>query len=62
MDTLYIFNTLQKIWIKVEDAKKLIDEGKEVYCSNKLQGALTNLAQIIEELGQDIKDNVGEKS
>ena len=55
LNKLELFNSLQKIWWKVDEAKNLVDEGKEVLCSNKLQGALTNLKQMIEELGEEIK-------
>ena len=60
---LLIFNELQKIWIKVDEGKKLVDDGKEVLCSNKLQGALTNIEQIINKVGEKIKqDELVQKS
>jgi len=55
MDVLTLFNDIQKVWWKVDDAKNLVDDGKEVLCSHRLQGALTNLTQIIDELGKEIK-------
>lgn len=55
MELLKLFNELQKVWIKADEAKKLVDDGKEVLCSNKLQGVLTNLTQVIELLGAEIK-------
>ena len=63
MDALTLFNDLQKIWCKVDDAKSLVDNGKEVLCSNKLQGALTNIEQIISKVGEKIKqDELVQKS
>ena len=54
---LKLFNNLQNVWMKVDDAKALVDDGKEVLCSHRLQGALTNLKHIIEDMGEEIKKN-----
>ena len=55
MELLVLFNELEKIWWKVDDAKTLVDDSKEVLCSHRLQGALTNLRNILDELGSEIK-------
>jgi len=55
MIKMEVFTNLQKVWLKVDAAKSLVDEGKEVLCSNCLQGALTNLRQVIAALGEEIK-------
>ena len=55
MNNLDLFNDLQKVWLKIDDAKTLVDDGKEVLCSNRLQGALTNLSNVIGEMGKIIK-------
>ena len=60
MDKLELFNNLQKIWWKVDDAKAHVDDGKEVLCSNRLQGALTNLKQVIDDLGAELRDTQNE--
>ena len=60
MDKLELFNNLQKIWWKVDDAKSYVDDGKEVLCSNRLQGALTNLKQVIDDLGAELRDTQNE--
>ena len=56
MTKLELFNSLQKIWIKLDDAKKLVDDGKEVLCSNRLQGGMTNLSVVIEAIASEIKE------
>ena len=58
MVKMELFNNLQNVWFKIDSAKQLVDEGKEVLCSNRLQGALTNLKQIIDELGNEIKEKL----
>ena len=54
MDNLKLFNELQKVWLKMDSAKSYVDDGKEVLCSQKLQGAMTNLSIIIEMMGESI--------
>lgn len=56
MESLLLLQELQKTWMKVTDAKNLVDDGKEVLCSNRLQGALANLTYIIEQVAIEIKD------
>jgi len=51
-----LFDTLMKIWQKIDEAKRLVDEGKEVHCSNRLQGGLTVLSQLIGEISQEMKE------
>ena len=55
MENLKLFNDIESVWWKVDTAKSLVDDGKEVLCSNCLQGALTKLKVIINELGEEVK-------
>lgn len=56
MEKLQLIKELQKAWIRFSESKNLVDDGKEVLCSNKLQGALTVLADVIEQLAKEIKE------
>ena len=56
MEKLQLVKELQKTWIKVTESKSLVDDGKEVLCSNKLQGALTILSDLIEQIATEIKE------
>jgi hypothetical protein len=60
MEKLQLLQELQKIWIKANDAKIYVDDGKEVLCSNKLQGLITNLTYIIEQIAKEIKEKTNE--
>ena len=57
-ELMKLFNDLQKIWFKLDSAKNLVDDGKEVLCSNKLQGALCGLKIVINSIGKEINNNV----
>jgi len=57
IENLKLFNDLQNVWWKVDSAKSLVDDGKEVLCSNRLQGALATLKIIIEDLGKEVNQD-----
>lgn len=42
-----LFESLNEVLTKVQAAKDLVDDGKEVLCSRKLQGALVNISDLI---------------
>lgn len=40
-------NILRDLFLDIQRAKNFVDDGKEVLCSNKLQGALVKCANIL---------------
>lgn len=50
-----LLRALQDLGITLSRAKGFVDEGKEVYCSNKLQGALVKINNIIQYVNNFIE-------
>lgn len=56
MKKIDLLNSLTDVWLRIESSKGLVDDGKEVLCSQKLQGALTCLSNIIGLISKEIKE------
>lgn len=54
INNLDLLRALQDLGFTIARAKSLVDEGKEVLCSNKLQGALVKINNIIRYVNSSI--------
>jgi hypothetical protein len=60
IDVQELTKAIQDLGITLSRAKAFVDEGKEVYCSNKLQGALVkcdNILRYVNSFNEDAEES-----
>jgi hypothetical protein len=55
MEAVKLCNALYELLIEIQRAKNLVDDGKEVLCSNRLQGSFTKCRNLYITVKEEIE-------